>query len=173
MDLMIAPANLHEIELIVNRYFYALWAPLLTYNTVCVSYGITSLYSPVPGLSIVPIDVHGAVVATRQDISKATVVHAYAGVYKSDATRRFYIPFMPASSSVDGVLKTDWQERVLTRLRGLILGADGGRGGVGPRLIVWQNPQPSDRWRTGHPARWAEVQQLILMTYTDHAPVGF
>lgn len=172
MDLRLPSATSDDIKLILERIWNNVWAPLQPRPNRCFAYGATPILVGPPALIFGSLDLKGAVIATPTSINESLVITAWGGNEKSSSQRRFYIPFVPSGFVSNGVF-TDGAIRIInTRLRGLVLGCDGRRGGVGPALIIFHPPVADSKRGPAVPARFEDVDQIIINSYSDRAPVG-
>jgi hypothetical protein len=171
MDLGLTALTFQQIGWMLRETFDSILAPLLPTTVFCTSWGVFAFSLGGPNFAVVPPFKHGTLIATPSDPNDSVVVLAFAGGYDKGNTKRIYIPFIPASYHEERVLTTFGQEQVLTRMRALFSGCDGARGGFGPRLIVWQQGKPVDRFGPARPTRFAEVEQLVTCSNVDRAPL--
>lgn len=145
-------------------------APLLSRESFCTWCSFEPL-TPGGPLFLATSDAwRGAVFGPPAPREDAAIVVLWTGGPLGEANVRAYLPFIANQFVRHRQLTPAALYLMQTSMRGIALGADGLRGGVGPALISWQPFRPADRWSAERPARWAGVQQLICCSYTDRPP---
>jgi hypothetical protein len=170
LDLRRTAVSLDELRDGLENLWRHVWAPLVTESTLCITTSAVPLLASSGGISFVPPLLRGSITGPASPRRDSCVISTYAGGRGSAAQRRMYIPFIPQGWVSGDVLTANAFSRILTAMRGLVLGCDGLRGGTGPAAIVFHPSVPRDRWRVARDPEWAPVEQMIVNAYVDRAP---
>ena len=172
-DFGLLPTTNGALEFFMTEVFRRAFAPLVSRSATVTLCSVSALKLGGPIFAFAPFALRGDVIGDPRGDNKSGVYVAHLGGSGSQSTRRFYVPFMPAYFSDFGVLSDLAIGLGVTMCRGLMLGADGDVGGVGPRLIAWRPPQGALRWRDQRDAQFAIVQQCLALTFIDRTPDEF
>jgi hypothetical protein len=145
-------------------------APLLSRQAFCTYCTFEPLSVGGPLFLFSSDTMKGAVFGNAAPQNDAAVVVMWTGGPRGEANTRRYLPFVAAQFVRDRQLTPAALYLTQTLMRGVALGMDGRRGGVGPSLITYQAFRPADRWSVERPARFASVAQIICCSYTDRPP---
>jgi len=164
------PTSSAALDQFARNVWNSAWAPLITSGTQCIGTRFTRIdMAGPPYLSIAP-NLFGFVSGTESVRADSAVIVQWLGGAGGDSNHRLYIEFTPASFQQDRVMNLTAVNLFLTSMRALMLGCDGSRGGVGPRMIVRQGAVASTPKRLGRPPRWADIEQLIVCRFVDPPP---
>lgn len=156
----------------LETWWRTTWAPLLVHNAQCTVYGVTPLFIGGPNFIFLSSSLRGLNAGTGNIRARSVVITHYAGEVTAEANERHYVPATPLAWQTDGVLKSDTFAALLTAMRGVFLGCDGFRGGLGPSLIIFRPPVVADRLRIGQEAKYAPVEQIVVNSFMDRAPLA-
>lgn len=172
-DFGLLPTTNAALEFFMTEVFRRAFAPLISRSATVTLCSVNGLKLGGPIFAFAPLALRGDVLGDPRADNTSAVCVAYLGGEGSQSNRRFYIPMMPSYFSEFGVLTDLAISLSTTACRGLMLGADGDTGGVGPRLIAWRPPRGANRWRDQRDAEFAVVKQCVALTFTDRTPDEF
>lgn len=170
VDLQGGPVSGSRIKEMLESWWWQVWAPLIQADSQCREFGLTPRYVGEPARLFLSLDLNGLAQGTALTRDDAILCVLYGGIKAGEANRRIYIPFAPISYVQDHVVKMAAFSRITTRMRGMWLGCDGARGGVGPTLIILVPPRSPNGKDPGEAGKWTPVEQIICCSFTDRAP---
>lgn len=172
LDTRLIGSRSEDLEAMLLAFWQTVWAPLISNRVTCSLFGVAQIFIGGPSVFFTRPGLNGDINEPASGLADSLLLVLYGGNLRPDTNRRVYVPYIPRSWHDGRVLTSEATGDVLTRTRGLFLGCDGGRGGPGPRLIIWHPEQVADRWNVARPAQFEDVQQVIACQYVDRAPIG-